>query len=261
MKKLILALMTLLISVGASTTVYAGSINSNEQEVLNAAGQTYEYNGTKYQLAEAYISQLRDYMMADDIDLTVEQKNKALASVNSYIEQGVQGGYLVPLGGQSDTGSGNNSTDTGNTGSNASDTSGTAGSTGEDASTGSDKNSDVTKDITDKSSSDSGSIDDSKKKDRAADLDKDLEKIFAGDSEAGNTPSGEVTEDSKSSIREEDSSTAEDTDTAEEQEDTVIKDTGYDLGPTLAVAAFMGVIMLAGIIVTVRYHFFAQSDE
>lgn len=294
MKKIILVLVTLIVSIGASTTAYAGSINSNEQAVLSAAEQTYTYNGTQYRLDSSYVSQLRGYLAADDIDLTSEQRDKALAAVNGYIESGVQGGYLKPVGGGSDkqdssSDSGNASSDnnqssssqtsdnsnTSDTGNSASGNSGTNSNTDNSASSGS---------VTDSPASDSGSIPantttgnqynsntgninnnsnsgkQGSKNTSQESMDEFLLDLFAG-TEDSNDTSDNVTKDDSSSMsnREEDMTIA-----AIENEDTeksIIKNTGFDLSATFAIALLMGVVMLTGIVVTVKNHYFAQSDE
>lgn len=74
--------------------VYAGDINSNEQRVIGAASGTFEYNGNKYKADSSYVAELKSYLMNDDVDLTSEQANKAIAEINNNIQTGVSDGYL-----------------------------------------------------------------------------------------------------------------------------------------------------------------------
>jgi preprotein translocase subunit SecG len=41
----------------------------------------------------------------------------------------------------------------------------------------------------------------------------------------------------------------------------VIKDTGFNLDITVITAALMGVLMIAGILISIKNNYFAQSDE
>jgi hypothetical protein len=280
MKKLIFALVTLAVSIGASATAYAGTINSNEQAILNAAGQTYTYNGKEYRVKSSYIGQLSEYLSRDDIDLTAEQSSKALSAVNGYIESGVQGGYLEPVNGTSGnqntgSGSGNSSSNTSqgssgqssdnsntsNSGSSSTDsssTSGTSSDTGSSTTNGNTSSGNVT------SGSNNGDVSNNNGvSNESKDVDEFLVDLFNGTSEKGKSSSDKVTSENDSSINNDENNTSDSSldIVSDKTENTVIKSTGFDLGMTLVMAAFMGVIMFATIMVTIRYHFFAHSDE
>ena len=90
---LALAGMLFLVSV-QPLTAFAGSINGNEQELLNVISGTETYNGRTYRMKEEYIAQARAYFLQDGVDITDEQKQEALASMYSSIGQGIAEGYL-----------------------------------------------------------------------------------------------------------------------------------------------------------------------
>lgn len=131
-RRLALAGMLFLVSV-QPLTAFAGSINGNEQELLNVISGTETYNGRTYRMKEEYIAQARAYFLQDGVDITDEQKQEALASMYSSIGQGIAEGYLVPVDGGTaaggDTGGGEASGGTPSSGSR--DTSG-GGSAGEE---------------------------------------------------------------------------------------------------------------------------------
>jgi hypothetical protein len=79
------------------STVYAGSLNEYEKQVVAEAKKTYVYNGKEYRATEETISQLIGYLSQDDVDITAEQRDEALQRAYSSIEQGVLEGYLVPV--------------------------------------------------------------------------------------------------------------------------------------------------------------------
>ena len=96
--RLILAGMLLLMPA-QTLTVYAGSLNGNEQELLGVISGTETYNGQTYRVKEEYIAQARAYFLQDDVDITDEQKQEALQTMYGSIAQGVAEGYLEPVGG------------------------------------------------------------------------------------------------------------------------------------------------------------------
>lgn len=282
MKKQIFLLAVMLLCLGLSSTAYAGSINSNEQAVLSAAEGTYTYQGAQYRLDSSYISQLKEYMMSDDVNLTAQQRDKALASVNNYIEKGVKEHYLVPVNGKSDQQSkevGSGSASTGNT-QGSSDQTSTSSDTSADKKSVSDNSgtntsqSDRTEDTIkidrtqagneDKNSLASDRVDKSgSQKKSKSNVDEFMKDIFTENNEITAKPSGKTAtekdsnrKDKKDSITDGQNKTA-DHNTA----NRVIKDTGFDLSSTLFVAVFMIIIMAAAIIVTIRYHYFTQIEE
>lgn len=87
----------ILVCKSSVTIAYAGSLNPYEQEVISAAEGTFDYAGSAYKLDSSYKSQLKDYLISDGIDLTKEQRDTIMSSINDYIETGVKEGYLVPV--------------------------------------------------------------------------------------------------------------------------------------------------------------------
>lgn len=75
---------------------YAGSLNANEQELMSIIRGTYTYKGVTYRVKSMYIQAAQDYLMQDNIDCTDEQKQKALNTMYSSIQQGIDEGYLEP---------------------------------------------------------------------------------------------------------------------------------------------------------------------
>ena len=75
---------------------YAGSLNANEQELMSIIRGTYTYKGVTYRVKSQYIQVAQDYLMQDNIDCTDEQKQKALNTMYSSIQQGIDEGYLEP---------------------------------------------------------------------------------------------------------------------------------------------------------------------
>ena len=95
-KRLALTAMLFLASV-QPLTAFAGSINGNEQELLNVISGTETYNGQTYRMKEEYIIQARAYFLQDDVDVTDEQKQKGIDTMYANIEQGIEEGYLIPV--------------------------------------------------------------------------------------------------------------------------------------------------------------------
>ena len=95
-KRLALTAMLFLASV-QPLTAFAGSINGNEQELLNVISGTETCNGRTYRMKEEYIIQARAYFLQDDVDVTDEQKQKAIDTMYANIEQGIEEGYLIPV--------------------------------------------------------------------------------------------------------------------------------------------------------------------
>lgn len=75
--------------------VHAGDINANEQSVIGAASGIYEYEGKKYKVDSSYIAELKSYLMNDDVDLTSEQANKAIAEIENNLQTGISDGYMI----------------------------------------------------------------------------------------------------------------------------------------------------------------------
>lgn len=73
----ILAL-TCVISVAA-----AGSINANEQKVLDALGKTAKVSGATFKIPSQYINQAKNYFLT--VDLTKEEADTIIAKINAAI--------------------------------------------------------------------------------------------------------------------------------------------------------------------------------
>lgn len=83
-----------------TSSAYAGGLNEHELDVINAAKETYEYNGVKYKLEQKYIDKLINYLSQDHIDLTKEDKDTILEIAYNNIYTGIIEGYLKPIDGQ-----------------------------------------------------------------------------------------------------------------------------------------------------------------
>lgn len=90
--------LVILMTIGASQTAYAGSINGNEQSVLSAANGRFESDGVIYAVKPEYISSLRSYLSQDDVDLTAEQAQSAISEIYANVKTGIESGYLVEIG-------------------------------------------------------------------------------------------------------------------------------------------------------------------
>ena len=83
-----------------SMPAYA-EINGNEAELLSIINSTREYNGVTYQVKQQYRDAARAYLDDPSIDCTAEQKQKAINQMFGSIQQGIDEGYLVAVGGGS----------------------------------------------------------------------------------------------------------------------------------------------------------------
>lgn len=79
------------------TSAYAGDINEQESEVLEALKGPFEYNGQTYVPLPSYLQLAREYLLADNMNLTPEQKGKAIAAIRSNVEMAISNGFIVPL--------------------------------------------------------------------------------------------------------------------------------------------------------------------
>ena len=91
-----IAVSALLAVINMGEPAYAGSLNANEQELMSIIRGTYTYKGVTYRVKSQYIQVAQDYLMQDNIDCTDEQKQKALNTMYSSIQQGIDEGYLEP---------------------------------------------------------------------------------------------------------------------------------------------------------------------
>ncbi len=245
MKKLILSLGILLTSFISTTVAYAGTLNQYEQEVIAAAKGQFEYNGKVYEVDPAYISELTNYFMEDSRDLTKEKKDEALQMVNSYLEMGVEGGYLIPVEnnqkGEADDASPSDIT--------------------------TDTNSDNLDEAQDIDNSGKDNLDNNSSVNQS---DKNLNQEKDGQSNQSQNNSIEVSNDEFLGGLLADATKSNDIATSEASKDLsnikdiskdAIKATGFDLNSTVIIAAGIGVIMLTGMIVTIKFNYFAQKDE
>lgn len=87
-----------LISAGITQTVYAGSINGSEQSVISAVNGQFEKDGIIYEVKPEYINSAKNYLAQDDVELTAEQAQAAIAEIYANVQTGVESGYLVEIG-------------------------------------------------------------------------------------------------------------------------------------------------------------------
>ena len=87
-----------IVCFGICQTAYAGSVNGDEQAVLSAANGQFEKDGIIYAVKTEYINSLRNYLSQDDVDLTAEQAQAAIAEIYANVKTGVESGYLVEVG-------------------------------------------------------------------------------------------------------------------------------------------------------------------
>lgn len=80
-----------------ASTVYAGSLNEYEKQVVSEAKKSYVYEGKEYHLSESSLGQLTTYLSQDDVDITAEQRDQLIQTAYASIEQGVLEGYLIPV--------------------------------------------------------------------------------------------------------------------------------------------------------------------
>ncbi len=97
MKRVIFIITFVFCCLLPSAGVYAGDLNEYELQVIAEAKKVYVYQGKEYRVLSKYIDQLTSYLSQDDVDITAEQRDKALQTAYDSIEQGVLEGYLVPV--------------------------------------------------------------------------------------------------------------------------------------------------------------------
>lgn len=92
------ALIMAVLFISSQNMVYAsaeGGINANEARVLAVARGSFEYNGEVYTARQSYVNQLIEKLSSEDVNLTSEQADSAIATIYSNVEKGVQEGYIV----------------------------------------------------------------------------------------------------------------------------------------------------------------------
>ena len=97
MKKILAAIGFILFFAINQQVAYAGTLNEYETEVVNAAKGTFDSHGITYQVDSAYVDELIAYLKEDNIDITAQQRDKAISIMFSNVEQGVEAGYLMPV--------------------------------------------------------------------------------------------------------------------------------------------------------------------
>ena len=108
MKKVMMIIVSFLLFTANYIVAYAGGLNQYESEIVDAAKDKFEWDGVSYQVEQSYINELIEYLMQDNIDITAEQRDKAISIMFSNVEQGVEAGYLMPVEvGKSTDGNGN----------------------------------------------------------------------------------------------------------------------------------------------------------
>jgi hypothetical protein len=234
MKKVILFIGLLLFCTIDTSIAYAGTLNEYEAVVVEAAKGQYEFDGIKYQVDSSYINQLIDYLSSDDVELTEEQKDTVLLSVNDYIETGVQEGYLVPVQEQDGVVDANTQPD-----------STEAAVIGKPNSEEPNKDTSEAEEGTDQANptDPTGIPEDA--------VDNFIEEILT---KKPTTTTNVDTESGKVTIVDSNESNILTV-------NTVVKNTGFNLNRTTTIVVGMGILMLIGIYVTVKNDYFAQSDE
>lgn len=95
---LVVAVSLLAMLLSASVYVRAeGGINENEARVLAVARGSFEYNGQVYTARQSYVNQLIAKLSSEDMNLTSEQADTAIATIYSNVEKGVEEGYIVKV--------------------------------------------------------------------------------------------------------------------------------------------------------------------
>lgn len=95
---LVLAVSLLAMLLSSSAYIRAeGGINENEARVLAVARGSFEYNGEVYTARQSYVNQLIAKLSSEDMNLTSEQADTAIATIYSNVEKGVEEGYIVKV--------------------------------------------------------------------------------------------------------------------------------------------------------------------
>lgn len=84
-------------------TACAGDINSAEQQVLDYASGTFEYEGSTYRAYPEYIAQLREHFMKDDIDMSQSEVPSLIGDIKNNVKAGIDEGYLYLVSGPGTT--------------------------------------------------------------------------------------------------------------------------------------------------------------
>lgn len=108
----------------AQTTVYAGTINANEQRIINYYSKTFYYKGKAYVATESAKQAAYNKLTSDAVDLTSKEADSYILQLSANVKQGIEEGYLVELqsGGSSSGGGSSSQPDSGNSNSGSGDT-------------------------------------------------------------------------------------------------------------------------------------------
>lgn len=87
----------LIISLMNPLSVLAGNLNNNESAIVEIAKGKFVVDGVTYKVSEDYIDSLINYLNSDDVDITKEQKEEVIQTMNNNLLKGVKEGYLVPV--------------------------------------------------------------------------------------------------------------------------------------------------------------------
>lgn len=99
MKKLLVILSGVMICLLLSTLQsYAGSLNEQEQRVLDTVSVKVEYDKKLYRLSDSSYGRLRAYFLQDSVDLSMEDADRFIEGFFSNIKDAIDGGYMVYLG-------------------------------------------------------------------------------------------------------------------------------------------------------------------
>lgn len=86
------------------TTVCAGSINANEQKVINYYSKTFYYQGKAYVATSQAKQSAYGKLASDGVDLTAQEANNYILQMSANVAKGIEDGYLVEVNGESDSG-------------------------------------------------------------------------------------------------------------------------------------------------------------
>lgn len=256
MKRLIVAAGILLFSSMVSATVYAGTLNQYEAEVVEAAQKIYEYEGVQYKVDQSYIDQLVAYLSSDGVDLTAEQRDEVLQSAYGSIETGVSEGYLKPTTQSQPEATPTPATQVTDTTDNTTDSEEASGS--DDGSSEGQEQSGETSDTTsaENASNDAsevtGNVSEASEEKELVSAEELIKNVLKADQTVTPTPIPQVSQESSifDSLNDKDQGVS-----------SIIKDTGFNFMNTIIVITGIGVLMLVAIYVTFRTRLFAHEDE
>lgn len=229
MKKVI-AILGLIFLLSANTIcVHAGALNEYEAEVVKAAKGQFEFDEKLYRVEDEYVDRLVDYLMLDEVDLTAEQRDKAISTMYMNVKKGVDEGYLD----QVEAASGQ--------------TAEKADAAGEPADKPKD-NQDISQNSSQSNTMSSGSKNDSQEA-NSKEADTFVEELVNQPSASTNIDMDNnkvtVTNGQNANLL---------------TVNTVIKNTGFDLSITAIMAVGLLAVMAACTITAMKYNFFTQKD-